>query len=179
MRQGAFRATLLKFRLKPLLLLLVIRSINGTAMTKINCRLALANGQLIRKERALAQYRMSTPFFNLKAIALMSLAMCTIVLAVFLSLPTGSQFMGLYELACIFIVFPLVVAIGGGSQISGALGQAVQFRGRYILPCICTALSFCWCFHYVGALATCYRCSSTPGWLCLICIYYSAVMGIS
>jgi hypothetical protein len=43
--------SLLKIRLKPFLLLLVIRSINGTAMTKIHCRLALANGQFIRKNR--------------------------------------------------------------------------------------------------------------------------------
>ncbi len=48
--------SLLKFRLKPLLFWLFARSINGTAMTKIHCRLALANGLFIRKERALAQY---------------------------------------------------------------------------------------------------------------------------
>ncbi len=64
----------------------------------------------------------------------MALALCTIVLAVFLSLPTSSQFMGLYELACIIILFPLVVAVGAGSQISGRWGRLCSFAGAISYP---------------------------------------------
>jgi peptidoglycan/LPS O-acetylase OafA/YrhL len=63
-----------------------------------------------------------------------ALPVCALILAVFLSLPTSNQFMGLYELACIFILFPLVVAVAAGSQISGHWARLCSFAGAISYP---------------------------------------------
>lgn len=59
--------------------------------------------------------------------------LCSLLLAGLFCLPTFSH-NGLYEAACIVLAFPLVVAIGAGSQIGGAWALASKRLGELSYP---------------------------------------------
>ena len=63
----------------------------------------------------------------------MAFLWCSVALAVLFCLPTFS-FNGIYEAACIIIAFPVIVAAGAGSTISGSWLKLCKFFGNISYP---------------------------------------------
>jgi len=63
----------------------------------------------------------------------MAFPLCSLVLAILFLLPTFT-YNGLYEAACIIIIFPMVVAAGAGGKISGRWATLCKFSGDISYP---------------------------------------------
>jgi peptidoglycan/LPS O-acetylase OafA/YrhL len=71
----------------------------------------------------------------------MAYTLCSLALVVFFMLPK-MPFNGVYEVACILIAFPIIVAAGAGSHISGRWAQLCQFSGDISYPLYITHYPF-------------------------------------
>lgn len=67
--------------------------------------------------------------------------LCSLVLALLFSLPTF-RYNGVYEAACIILIFPLVVAAGAGGEIKGHWLKLCHFSGAISYPLYITHYPF-------------------------------------
>ena len=97
----------------------------------------------------IAMTRMMFPFFaglllfrTGKLIRIpMAYSVCSLILIVLFCLPTFKH-NGIYEAACIIIVFPIVVSAGAGGQIKGRWAKLCKFSGDISYPIYITHYPF-------------------------------------
>ncbi len=71
----------------------------------------------------------------------MAYTVCSLILIILFCLPTF-KFNGIYEAACIIIVFPIVVSAGAGGQIKGRWAKLCKFSGDISYPLYITHYPF-------------------------------------
>lgn len=77
--------------------------------------------------------------------------LCSLLLVILFCLPTFA-YNGLYEAACIIVMFPLVVAAGAGGQLNGIWVQVSQYLGAISYPLYITHYAFI--YPYTAWVAT-------------------------
>lgn len=77
----------------------------------------------------------------------MAYGICSAVLALLFCLPTF-KYNGLYEAACIILVFPLIVAAGAGGTISGRWAKLCKFFGDVSYPIYITHYPFIYIYTF-------------------------------
>jgi peptidoglycan/LPS O-acetylase OafA/YrhL len=75
----------------------------------------------------------------------MAYFLSSLLLTVLFCMPTF-KYNGLYEAACIIIAFPIIVAVGAGSQISGTWAKVCKFFGDISYPLYITHYTFIYIF---------------------------------